>query len=519
MENLNHFNKVISIYSNTKGEGKTEYAINLAVALAKITKTQVLLIDMAEPFEDIANMLKLEGALKRDAVLKSNIEIDVLGLEHIVAEGFWKLKKEYPYIIINLPFDGDKSIIEIGPYSDTIHFFVDSVEENLRKAYIFLEDLLRGDFKFENIHAKVKIVVNRLNIFDKLSIEEIAWLLRRDIWAIVPEVGLLESPLDAEGVPIILKAENSPYAKAIFYIAKKEADKLLGLALGSGGAFGLAHIGVLRVLENNRIPIDILSGSSIGALIACMWGCGFTSDAIEHIAKKLRNKLNIMRLLDFSIPVSGILTGRRLKRFLRSILGEKTFEDFKIPVKIMVYDLANRETLIIEKGLLVEAIYMSISIPGIFKPKIGEDRMIVDGGISDPVPVDVLLKEGVKKIIAVNVMPGHEDIYERNMKLKKRLDEEENMLRNAPFYMRVGLKIRRFFRRIFTPNIFDVIITSMQAMEYMLAEDSCRKATIVLRPVFSDATSIDFHLVKNFIKRGEEETISHIEDIKQLAKE
>jgi NTE family protein len=213
------------------------------------------------------------------------------------------------------------------------------------------------------------------------------------------------------------------------------------------------------------------------------------------------------------------LTGKRLKTFLRSILGEKTFEDLKIPVKIMVYDLANRETLAIEKGLLVEAVYMSISVPGIFKPKIGQERMIVDGGVSDPVPVDVLFKEGVKKIIAVNVMPGHEDIYERNMILKKRLNEEENILRTSPFYIRLGLRVKRFFRKIFMPNIFDVIMTCMQAMEHMLAENSCKKADVVLRPVYRDATSIDFHLVKNFIRKGEEETMLHISQIKQLAEQ
>ena len=154
-----------------------------------------------------------------------------------------------------------------------------------------------------------------------------SWLLRREVWATLPEPGILDTLIDSEGIPLVLKKQDIPYSKAILYIAKSVSGKLLGLALGSGAAFGLAHIGVLRVLEQNHIAIDIVSGSSIGALIASLWGLGFSSDKIEHIAKKLKYKLNLMRLLDFTIPVSGILAGKRLKRFLKSILGEKTFED------------------------------------------------------------------------------------------------------------------------------------------------------------------------------------------------
>ncbi|NQV04527.1 MAG: hypothetical protein HQ532_03420 [Candidatus Omnitrophica bacterium] len=202
---------------------------------------------------------------------------------------------------------------------------------------------------------------------------------------------------------------------------------------------------------------------------------------------------------------------------MKSFLKDKTFQDLEIPIKIMVYDLRNRETLSIEKGLLVDAVYRSIAIPGIFKPKVEKERVLVDGGVSDPVPVGVLLKEGIKKIIAVNVLPGPEDIYKRNMMLKKIFEQEENLMRKGPFYAKIIIVVKRFFRNIFTPNIFDVIMTSMQSIEYMLAEASCKKIEVVLRPVLSEASSIDFHRVKDFIKRGEEETTLYLDEIKALA--
>jgi len=293
-------------------------------------------------------------------------------------------------------------------------------------------------------------------------------------------------------------------------------ENIIGLALGSGAAFGLAHIGVLHVLEKEKIPIGIVSGASIGALIAAMWGIGLASKEIEGISEKLKTKLNIMRLLDFTFPISGILAGKRLRRFLRAILGDKTFEDLKIPVKIIVYDLANRETIIVDKGRLLDAVYKSIAVPGIFQPIMEGGRMLVDGGILDPVPVDVLFKNGAKKVIAVNVLPGPKNICERNMALKELAKEEMNMLRQGSLDEKMCVHLTRFFRKVFTPNIFDVIMTSMQAMEYSIAEINCCKADVSLHPVLSNAASTDFHLVKQFVKIGEEETLKHIDKIRAL---
>jgi predicted acylesterase/phospholipase RssA len=143
-------------------------------------------------------------------------------------------------------------------------------------------------------------------------------------------------------------------------------------------------------------------------------------------------------------------------------------------------------------------------------------RVIIDGGVSEPVPVDILVSHGVKKIIAVNVLPGPGDIQKRNISLKKSLKEEENMIHTRSLLVRLGIRLRNFLRKAFTPNIFDVIMTTMQSMEYTLAEASCKKADIVLHPIFTEAASVDFHLVKGFIKRAEEETRLHLKEIKEL---
>ncbi|MFH1854173.1 MAG: patatin-like phospholipase family protein [Candidatus Omnitrophota bacterium] len=491
--------RVVSIYSNVSLDGRMEYSVNLAASIAKVTEKKVAFIDDTGQIKDISQEAGIE--------LLKPLEADQDILE--------AYKKVYDYIVINMSDRPREVLYDVLSSSDSLHFFVGSTADNLKDARVFLEDLIKNGQ--EEIIKRAKIVIYRLDVFDKLSEEEMSWLLKKDIWAMVPEPGLLDPLIGAGGIPAVLRSSFTPYSIAVLRIAKKETGKLLGLALGSGAAFGLAHIGVLKVIEESRIPIDIISGSSIGALIASMWGLGLPSEKIEQFAKGLKDKLNVMRLLDFTIPISGILAGSRLKIFLRDILGEKMFEDLKIPVKIIVYDLANRETIIMDKGPLLDAVFMSIAVPGIFAPQVKKDRVFIDGGVSDPVPVDILLKNGVNKIIAVNVLPGPEDIYRRNMAVKKRLKEEECQMHNGPFYIKIALMVKRFFRKIFTPNIFDVIMTSMQSMEYMLAENSCRKASLTLHPVFADATSIDFHLAKSFIEKGREEAILYIKEIKRLA--
>ncbi len=506
--------KIISIYSTIDRQAKGEYAINLAAALARLTATRAAVITFSRIGIDEVIRLK-ENPAEDNKVIKVGSDVDILIPYTIDRQYINCLRGDYRYVIMNLSPDENESIYEIFSYSDAIHLFVDSTKDDLIKAYNFLEGLSNQGMR--GVLGILRIIINRLKIFDKFSEEEIIWLIRRDIWAIIPECGILDMPIDPQGTPLVLKNQEAEYSKAILRIAKKETGRLLGLALGSGAAFGLAHIGVLKVLERRCIPIDVLSGSSIGALIASMRGLGFTSERIENIAKKLRNKLYILRLLDFTIPASGILAGRRLKGFIRSILGEKRFEDLLIPVKIIVYDLTNREAVVIDRGRLADAVYMSVSVPGIFQPESKEGRLMIDGGVSNPVPVDVLLREGVNKIIAVNVLPGPDDIYKRNMLIKKRVEKENVLLRNSPFYVRLWVWAKNFFRKNFIPNIFDIIMTSMQSAEYILAENSCKHASLTLHPVYEDATSIDFHLVNEFIKRGEEEAAAHLEEIERLA--
>ena len=145
-------------------------------------------------------------------------------------------------------------------------------------------------------------------------------------------------------------------------------DCRVGLALGVGVAYGFCHVGVLKVIEEENIPIDIISGSSIGALVAALWATGISSKEILEITKEFRKPQYIWSILDLTFPWLGFIKGKKLQAFLKRHLGTKTFCDVKLPLKIIASDIRKKETKILDKWLLVNAIMASCTMPGVFAP-------------------------------------------------------------------------------------------------------------------------------------------------------
>lgn len=175
----------------------------------------------------------------------------------------------------------------------------------------------------------------------------------------------------------------------------------VGLALGSGAARGLAHIGVLKVLERNNIAIDFISGSSIGAVIGALYCVTGDIRQMEKIVTSADWKL-YLSLLD-PISAEGLLRGEKIKKFLKGFIGVTTFKDLSIPLIIAATDFQTGEPVLIGQGDLCEAMMASGAIPLIFKPIKKDGRVLVDGGLSMPLPIAPLRKMGAEKVIAVNL--------------------------------------------------------------------------------------------------------------------
>jgi len=175
----------------------------------------------------------------------------------------------------------------------------------------------------------------------------------------------------------------------------------IGLALGSGGAKGLAHIGVIKILEENDISIDFIAGSSIGAIIGGFYSATKNIKQIEEIALST-NWRQLLSLIDPSLR-QGLIGGEKIKKFIERHIGRIKFQDLKIPFSAVATDLETGEIISINQGEVVSAIRASISIPLVFKPVNREGRLLADGGLSLPVPVEVARKMGAELVIAVNL--------------------------------------------------------------------------------------------------------------------
>jgi len=182
---------------------------------------------------------------------------------------------------------------------------------------------------------------------------------------------------------------------------KKQQPKI-GLALGSGGAKGLAHIGIIKVLEENNIPIDFIAGSSIGSMIGGFYATGLSIKEVEKIALSTNWHTVFSTLFDPSFK-KGLVSGEKVKSFIEGYINKNDFESCKIPFVAVATDLKTGEVVILDKGKMAPAIRASISIPLVFKPVEIDGRVLADGGLSAPVPVEIARNMGADIVIAVNL--------------------------------------------------------------------------------------------------------------------
>lgn len=181
-------------------------------------------------------------------------------------------------------------------------------------------------------------------------------------------------------------------------------SKDVSLALGSGSAKGIAHIGVIEALEESGYNIKALSGTSMGAIVAAYYAFG-KIDVLKSWLMGL-DKRGTFKTIDFSIT-GGLISGNKLMKNIEEQLGDVCFEDARVPLFIPATNLDMGKEEVFHRGPVLPAIRASISIPGVMKPYFYNGHYYVDGAVTDPVPVDVLSDNGYKNIIAVHL---HEHI-------------------------------------------------------------------------------------------------------------
>jgi len=173
----------------------------------------------------------------------------------------------------------------------------------------------------------------------------------------------------------------------------------IGVALGGGGARGIAHIGVLKALEESNICISYISGTSIGALVASYYAFGKNLNDIKEIGKNL----NFTSVIGFSLHKKGLFSTKSIESMILRDLGNVNIEDSIIPLAICTTDISTGEQIVLRHGNLAKAVCASTAIPGIFIPIEIESRTLIDGGISENVPISLLDKMGAGITLGINL--------------------------------------------------------------------------------------------------------------------
>jgi len=182
------------------------------------------------------------------------------------------------------------------------------------------------------------------------------------------------------------------------------STRRVGLALSGGGARGLAHIGVLKVLKREGVPIDLLAGTSMGGVVAGAYAAGLAPDFLEQEALRMASPRHLLALADPTLPRRGLFEGQKVVKYLSCHLGTCTFETLTRPLSLIAVDLVTSKSVILDEGSVTDAVRATIALPGLFKPVERDGQLLVDGGLLDNLPADVARQMGADVVIAVDVV-------------------------------------------------------------------------------------------------------------------
>lgn len=262
----------------------------------------------------------------------------------------------------------------------------------------------------------------------------------------------------------------------------------LGLALSGGGARGLAHIGVLKALEEEGIKIDFIAGTSMGGFIAAAYAVGYTPAQMEEEALRKGKFTSIASfLVDFSLPWKGLLEGKKFTEYFEKKFGDATFKDTRIPLALVAVDLVSGEEVVFKEGRIVDALRATTCVPGLFAPYALGDKILVDGGILNHLPADVVRRMGADVVVAVDVG----------------LEEEKSPLISSR-----------------NPPVFSVLWRMVEVMSKKIKEHKLREAVpdlLICPPINGDVSLLwGFHKASETIEAGYRATKENIQTLRKL---
>lgn len=298
----------------------------------------------------------------------------------------------------------------------------------------------------------------------------------------------------------------------------------IGIAFGSGGARGWAHIGVIRALREAGIQPDFIAGSSIGSIAAALWAED-RLDAFEQLAEEMDPKTAASLFLEFKVNRGGLLSGERAMQTLRKLLPVESFRELPIPVAAVATDLADGQPVVMKTGNILDALRASFAIPGIFVPAVTpEGKVLIDGAYSNPLPMDAVRAMGAEYVIAVNIDSTVPCPYQTET-----MSKMERTLTHAQDRISAFLRENGWFSSLHRKNdmegkwrggkpgrrdkpeslpaslgMMDVILRAMRLAENRLILDQLALSPpdLLIEPPVGDIATMDFSRAEDAIRAG-----------------
>jgi NTE family protein len=245
----------------------------------------------------------------------------------------------------------------------------------------------------------------------------------------------------------------------------------VALVLSAGSARGLAHIGVIQVLEENQIPFDLIIGCSMGAMVGSLYAC----DVDFVMLGKMLDHMNTSILFDIHVPRKGFISGKKIDYFLNLLTKSKSFDELNTKLILVATDLVSGNRVLLEEGKVAEAVRASISIPGIFYPVEKDGMILVDGAVTDRLPIEVAYQRGASLVIASDVWGTY-----------------------CPARIR---------------NTLDVIMVSLDIMQKCQVSASDEQNCVIIRPDVAMFSSRDFHKSRKLIELGRQAAEEKLDEI------
>jgi NTE family protein len=270
----------------------------------------------------------------------------------------------------------------------------------------------------------------------------------------------------------------------------------IGLAISCGGAKGLAHVGVIQVLEENNIPIAAISGTSMGAYIGALWCAGYKGKQLQDLAEEIQSPKRLRALSDLAFPPSkGLFYGKKARAHLRKSIGDITFDRLLRPLYIISTDLETHGRVVCHAGKVIDAVHASCAMPGVIVPVHYQGHRCIDGGLVEPIPIAALHDfTEVDRVIAVSTIPSIGEVESGSVHLNP--PPTRNLLQRGLLRMLQPVNL------LASGNLVDTFNQALKASQIRMADDAYKHADLVIKPVTSLGRWYDYHHYDHFIQIG-----------------